>query len=223
MNFNKILIKTLFIVLSILIIHGKQPLNITFNQSNEWFSAKNISKLEVQLKIKADEIQADFEKQEYQPSEMVIVLDTSGSMLGEKIQKSKDGIKRIIQALQKEDILHLISYNNDAEIVFSNGNQANKDELLEKLKLIVADGGTNLFSGLKLAISTIKSNLDKKTLKKRIFLFSDGLANIGVTNPIQISNLVTESEIMVSTFGVGEDCDAKLMKQISEGFLFKKT
>jgi len=51
------------------------------------------------------------------------------------------------------------------------------------------------------------------------FLFSDGLANEGITNHDEMNNLVKsiyEKGIKIDTFGIGDDFDSQMMKNIAE-------
>jgi len=80
-------------------------------------------------------------------------------------------------------------------------------------------GGTNLYAGLEEAVriaNTLYS--ESKTRSKRIFLFSDGLTNVGITSHNRIFELAKSisSIAPINSFGIGSDFDKVLMTGISE-------
>lgn len=193
------------------------PIELSFSQSNAYVSATNSTPIRVQLKAKIHDV-SPTEKKEPPPCELTVVLDRSGSMVGDKIEKSKESIKNIILGMKKNDRINIIVYNPTADLLVENGGLENKDEIFEKIDRVVADDGTNLYSGLELGIEVARGkNKASSVNNKRIFLFSDGLANIGKTSPKEIMDLVAKSEIQISAFGVGSDFDKVLMPQIAGG------
>jgi len=110
----------------------------------------------------------------------------------------------------------LIVYDSDVEVIFESGTAENKDFLLQKVHDIVSGSSTNLFAGLNQGFMTLNKNTKAQ---KRIFLFSDGLVNMGITEPKEISQKTSEftkSDVQVSAFGIGADFDENLMKSIAE-------
>ena len=201
--------------LNILLIRPT-PIDLSFSQSRAYVSPTNSTTIEVQLRANIHDSSPN-EKKEALPCELTVVLDRSGSMVGDKIEKSKQSIKNIILGMKKNDRINIIVYNPIADLLVENGSLENKDEIFAKIDQVVADDGTNLFSGLELGIEVAKGKNKPSVNNKRIFLFSDGLANIGRTKPEEIISLVAKSEIPTSAFGVGSDFDKVLMPQIAKG------
>eukprot|EP01118_Nematostelium_gracile_P019967 TRINITY_DN949_c0_g1_i1.p1 TRINITY_DN949_c0_g1~~TRINITY_DN949_c0_g1_i1.p1 ORF type:complete len:689 (-),score=205.57 TRINITY_DN949_c0_g1_i1:570-2636(-) len=151
------------------------------------------------------------------PFSLSIVLDRSGSMAGSKMDKAKDAIKKVIQMLDPEDRLHLIQYDDNAQVVFQGGRSHQAKELENLVDRIQPAGCTNLVAGTKLAYQTLAQ--DPPHLIKKIFLFSDGCVNSGITDPKTILAEIASyyhDGVGTSAFGIGADFDEKLMKGISE-------
>jgi hypothetical protein len=80
-------------------------------------------------------------------------------------------------------------------------------------------GSTNLHGGLQKALEIIRDMQDRSRLCK-VFLFSDGMANAGVTHHEAIfsvaKNIARELNAQVASFGVGSHYDEPLMRGIAE-------
>ncbi|KAG9327365.1 hypothetical protein KVV02_005941 [Mortierella alpina] len=159
------------------------------------------------------------------PFNAVLVLDNSGSMGGSRLENCKTAINTIIHTLTPHDTLSLVIYDSKTETIFVDCNHTHKKMMLDAVASIQVRGCTNLHAGLELGVKTLRSSMKKESeqdLKRnahRVFLFSDGLVNEGITSPSVIESHVKEwigSDISISTFGIGDDYDEKLMKAIAQ-------
>ena len=92
---------------------------------------------------------------------------------------------------------------------------------MNAIKKISPRGATNLFGGLERAYDILSGSIkDNDISHSRIFLFSDGLLNAGITDTKTILNTVSkwknELDISISSFGIGYDFDRELMTSIAE-------
>lgn len=155
------------------------------------------------------------------PASLCVVLDKSGSMASEdKLKKSKAAIKDIIDRLDSKDDFSLVLYDSGVSVAIEFG-QYKIGEDSEAIKAIVdrvmSGSCTNLHAGLKRGLEMFAKTAGNRT--RKIFLFSDGLVNEGVTNPAQICDLarkITNHDITVDSFGVGDDYGEDLMTKIGE-------
>jgi len=88
---------------------------------------------------------------------------------------------------------------------------------LQQIRSITADGDTNMYAGLTTAFDTLKSS-GVSNKHKRVFIFSDGLANKGFSDKTTIWRLVAEMKeygISTSSFGIGESFDSDMMTGIA--------
>ena len=136
---------------------------------------------------------------------------------GQKLTNAKLAIANIIDNINENDRLHLIQYNSESSIVFEDEN--NQERMLTRLKSLHASGGTNLMTGFDQAKGLL-TKYSKRTSLKRIFLFSDGQINEGVTAHDQLLKEVTSMkntyEITICSFGIGLDFDEILMTNIAD-------
>jgi len=148
-----------------------------------------------------------------------VVLDQSGSMEGVKSENSKEAIKKIIRSLDpRQDKLHLVSYANDSIVVFENGDLKENLVLEIAIDQIEAKGSTNLEAGLLDGFQVVKNNI-QQCKNNRLFVFSDGQVNEGVTNTAQLMELVNSFQkegVNTTSFGIGSDFNEELMKGLAE-------
>lgn len=153
-----------------------------------------------------------------------LVIDRSGSMGGDKIANTKKAINFAIDQLGEKDMISMIQYNDEVEVVCEPTSGANKSLLHEKVESIYANGATNLCGGMQKGFEKVnkskpKMDVGDNGIINRVILLSDGLANVGTVNPSDIAKIVKEqyqeNDITLSTIGVGSDYNEDLMTRIS--------
>jgi len=153
------------------------------------------------------------------PLNLALVLDMSGSMQGMKFQNVLQAAEQLINKLGPQDILSIIAYSSEVEVLFESQPVENKEVLIQMLRELNADGLTNLSGGLRAGFDQVFTQAGSEYLN-RVLLFSDGLANRGVIDPQEILQLASESYektgVGLSTFGVGLDYNEDLMQSLSE-------
>ncbi|MGA1871426.1 MAG: NADase-type glycan-binding domain-containing protein [bacterium] len=156
-----------------------------------------------------------------------LVIDRSGSMSeGDKIKFVREAAKLILGSLDEKDFISIVGYDDRIE-TFLEPTHLTQDE---KNKVAAAIDGlqprnmTNISGALMRGIELVKKK-DKPEQIKRIILLSDGLANVGITDPRQIANIADKAfkndGIVISTFGVGEQYNEDLLAAIANVSLGK--
>lgn len=153
------------------------------------------------------------------PLNISLVLDRSGSMSGNAMKFAKDAAKFVVKQLSSEDYLSIVNYDDIVEVTSPSQQVKNKELLIEKIDKITSRNMTNLsggtLEGYKQVAGTKKSNY-----VNRVLLLTDGLANTGITNPIQLNKIASgefqEEGIALSTFGLGSEYDEDLLTQMAE-------
>lgn len=155
-----------------------------------------------------------------QAVDLVIVLDRSGSMEGQKLSDARQAVIRLLDQLGPEDRLALVTYSNGVQtqsaLVLMN--EANRRQLTSAIKQVYAGGGTNLGGGLDRGIDLLKYTPGVGRQRKLI-LISDGLANQGITDPDALGRMASaavENRFSISTVGVGLDFNEMLMTAIAD-------
>ena len=142
--------------------------------------------------------------------DILCILDISGSMEGNKIEKSKQGIISIINSLKTFQRISVVLFNDNTRHLF--GLQqitvSNKDELISNINNIRAGGGTEYNPALR----TIKQIFDEsngETQRKRIVLFfSDGEHTDTPNMDILDETYDSYPELLFYTISMGNNIDA---------------
>lgn len=156
-------------------------------------------------------------------ADLICVIDISGSMDGNKIELVKESLKILLEMMDKNDRLALVLFDNNAEIYFNLEYMSDKvkKDLIKKIGLIEARGGTNILSGLEKAVEILK-NEKEKTSENRVssvILLSDGCDNY--CNDIQLAESLKKMtkglklSFTLNTFGYGYDHDPKIMNKLA--------
>jgi Ca-activated chloride channel family protein len=161
---------------------------------------------------------ADVVKPERTPLTLALVLDRSGSMQGEKMQIARQAALAVLERLDERDQAAVVVFDDRIDVVQAKAamTPATKASVRAALSLIEARANTALHEGWLTGCKAIASeNAATATGLARCFLLTDGLANVGVTDPEQIASeaagIREHAGIGTSTFGIGDDYNELLL------------
>ncbi|MGZ5374688.1 MAG: vWA domain-containing protein, partial [Aeromicrobium sp.] len=145
------------------------------------------------------------------PTNLVAVLDRSGSMDGAPIDYAKRALCDVVDRLSPTDNFGLVIFDTEVDVVVAAGSVRDRAAIKAAINSVFARGGTDLSSGL---IRGLKEARRLEALAgARVLLISDGHANVGVTDPSTVGNLVAtylDHRITTSSLGMGMGFDERL-------------
>ena len=151
------------------------------------------------------------------PLNVAIVLDRSGSMQGEKIEKAREAAISALDLLKPNDIVSVIAYDSDVSVLVPATKLSDKEQVASVIRGIQVNGNTALFGGVSKGAAEVRKFLDDKHVN-RIILLSDGLANVGPSSPGELGELglsLKKENISVSTLGLGLGYNEDLMVELA--------
>lgn len=151
------------------------------------------------------------------PANIAIVLDRSGSMQGEKMQRAKEAALLAVDLLNENDILSIIGYDTRVSVLVPATKIKDKQHIKSMINQIRADGSTALFAGVSKGAGEVRKFLTKQRIN-RIILLSDGQANQGPSSPSELGELgaaLSKEGMSVTTIGLGIGYNEDLMTQLA--------
>tara|TARA_R110000824_G_scaffold118960_14_gene272175 strand:+ start:309372 stop:310994 length:1623 start_codon:yes stop_codon:yes gene_type:complete len=148
----------------------------------------------------------DIPQGEQPPLNLVLLVDTSGSMHSEdKLPLAKKALDLLIDQLDKGDHVAIVAYAGSAGEVLSPTKGNEKRKIRAALNELQSGGSTAGGQGLALAYALAEENFDKDAVN-RVILLTDGDFNVGINDPEKLKDFVAEkrkSGIYLSTYGFG--------------------
>jgi Ca-activated chloride channel family protein len=149
------------------------------------------------------------------PKDLLLVLDRSGSMDGEKFQQAQQATRYILDNLNSEDRFNIISFSTGIEMYASQLRPASEAaEALSWVDSLRAEGSTDINRALLEAAAMV----DPERPTYLIFL-TDGLPTEGVTDSQSIlSNFSGNApdNLRLFAFGLGYDVDTILLDTLAQ-------
>jgi Ca-activated chloride channel family protein len=146
------------------------------------------------------------------PRDVIIVLDQSGSMMGEKWEQAKEAAIYVLDNLNPQDRFNVILFSTGWR-VYGNEMQtiSAAPAAAEWIRTQEAVGGTDINGALTTALGMVGER------PTTVLFLTDGLASEGVIEtPAILGNLgaAAKPNARIFTFGVGDDVDTVLLDSI---------
>jgi Ca-activated chloride channel homolog len=154
------------------------------------------------------------EAKEVVAKDVILVLDTSGSMEGEKLAQARTAADYILDNLGPEDRFNIVSFSTATRLFAGAPAPAiRKPEGHAFIRKLTAQGSTDINRALLEAVS----GADAARPTVVIFL-TDGLPTTGETDPDRIVANISAAapkSVRLFAFGVGDDVDTMLLDELS--------
>ena len=151
--------------------------------------------------------------------DMVMVLDTSGSMHGPKMDQAKRALKYCLDNLGDRDRFAVINFSTTVNRYRDGLVETNKDQIASAKRWVdtlEAQGGTAINDALAAALDFRSKDADRTFT---IVFFTDGMPTVGETNIERILTNVAgknTANTRIFTFGVGDDVNATFLDRLAE-------
>ncbi|HUE85518.1 MAG TPA: VWA domain-containing protein [Vicinamibacterales bacterium] len=132
------------------------------------------------------------------PVSLGIVLDTSGSMAGEKIESARSAIFNFLQALPDPlDEFFMYRFSADPDLVHDWTD--NRDAISRSLGRVRPAGGTAMYDAVAEAVPMAQGGQNRK---KAVVIISDGNDTNSRLDVRDVQQLVRETEVLVYAIGI---------------------
>jgi VWFA-related protein len=141
------------------------------------------------------------------PVSLGLVVDTSGSMAGEKMDDAKSALNRFVyDLLDERDEVFLYRFSDHP--TFVQGWTTDRDSLSRAIARILPNGGTAMYDAVLEAIPYAASGHNQK---KALVVISDGTDTSSIATPREVRDRLRDGEVLVYAVGIdGEDVEDRL-------------
>jgi Ca-activated chloride channel family protein len=160
-------------------------------------------------------------QQEDVQRQIVLCIDTSGSMGGEKIARARDGASWVFGLLEPDDWVGIVAFDSAADLVMqpARWGDTDRETAMDHVEDLGAGGGTDMYDGLSTARDAL-AGLDHEPAAssdavRRLLLLSDGKDK--EHTPEEFEALAREIDgdgIRIEAAGIGDDYNAETIRTL---------
>jgi Ca-activated chloride channel family protein len=146
------------------------------------------------------------------PVAMILVIDRSGSMDGEKLRWTKRAALGTLEELPQDGQLGVLAFDAEFHWIVPLSTVRNKAQIAEQINALGAGGGTRFYPALEAAYYKLG---EVNAAVKHIVLLTDGLSTDGVDFK-PLARKMAEAGITVTTVAMSKEADGPLLKSIAQ-------
>ena len=149
---------------------------------------------------------------ELQPLDVVLVLDASNSMTGDKLAAAQNAARAFVDMLRLgKDRVGLVTFSTDARLMI--GQTTDGAAFVGAVDRIALSAGTRMDSGLALALGTMLAS-PRPDAKQAVVLLTDGRQDAEPQAAVDAAAALRRAGIDVLAVGLGGDADAAFLAQL---------
>jgi len=178
---------------------GNDPIAISIENGPSPFN-KGYELVKIGLKAK------DIKTENLPPSNLVFLIDVSGSMdTPVKLGLLKKSMKMLVAQLDKQDRISIVVYAGSDRIVLQPTPGSEQKKIIQAIESLRSGGSTHASSGIETAYKLAHQAYMPEG-NNRVILASDGDFNVGITSRGELQKLIEDkrkSGIYLTTLGFG--------------------
>lgn len=143
------------------------------------------------------------------------VLDKSGSMRGEKIERLKQAVTLALAKMAPDDLVSITVFNDRAEVIAGSAPASKQGALREKVQALRAGGGTQMSRGMSLGLREVYQNFSADRANQ-VLLLTDGQTYGDEAQCLRLAKEAGEHRIAIQALGLGDDWNEDLLDEIGK-------
>jgi len=148
------------------------------------------------------------------PLNLCLVIDRSTSMQGARLEHVKQAAHQIIDELQDDDVLAVVTFDDRAEVVLPSQLSTNRAYAKAKISTILASGGTEILQGIQAGLAEVEK-LHSGQVISHLILLTDGQTYGDEEDCVAEAQLAGARRIGITAMGIGEDWNDVLLDEIA--------
>ena len=156
------------------------------------------------------------------PAALTFVVDTSGSMdRDDRLGLVKEALAELVDELDRDDTVAIVTYGDSSAIILEPTPAGNERAILDAIDDLRPGGSTNLEAGLETAYELAERAFVEGGIN-RLILASDGVANVGTTDPDALTRRISDRaingiQLVTVGFGMGNYNDVTMEQLADQG------
>lgn len=145
---------------------------------------------------------------------LAILVDTSTSMSGARLDAVKRILGELLQFLDKNDVISLVVFSDRARIIIPAKRVYEVGDISTIIGGLEAGGGTEMLAGLTAGVDEILKNKVDDYLHE-VILLTDGHTYGDEEKCIELAYLAAQNDINITTLGMGSEWDEHFLDKLS--------
>ena len=145
-------------------------------------------------------------EEERKDATLVFAIDVSGSMdRGDRLGLVKESLALLVGKLRPSDEVAIVVYGDQGRVQLAPTDGGEKESIMQAINALQPGGSTYAEQGLRLAYQLASQRAQPERIT-RVFLLSDGVANVGRTGAVSILNEIrpyVDQGVTLTTIGFG--------------------
>ncbi|MDO6684810.1 MULTISPECIES: marine proteobacterial sortase target protein [unclassified Agarivorans] len=151
------------------------------------------------------------------PRELILVIDTSGSMSGESMAQAREALLEALRGLAEHDYFNLIEFNSNYRHFLPQSVPASSKNIKQArgfVNQLQANGGTEMFGALQAALKDVNREQEELKRLRQVIFITDG----AVSNESALFELITNKlgNNRLFTIGIGSAPNSHFMQRAAE-------
>lgn len=161
-----------------------------------------------------DLMAAEPERGRRPPLNVALVLDTSTSMAGPRLNQVLKSAMQFVEQLEPQDTLSVVAFNDHAELVWPAQPVLSPQQLRARLNSLQARGGTEILQGLRAGLVELRRHM-RANVVNHLLLVTDGRTYGDEAACLQLAAQAAELGIPISVIGIGEEWNEAFVDQLA--------
>jgi Ca-activated chloride channel homolog len=149
-----------------------------------------------------------------QPLNLSLVLDHSSSMQRDnKLQRLKEAVSRIIDMMDEQDYLSIVTFGDRATVLLPSSPLGNKRAAKEALDAIRCRGGTEMSTGIRAGLQELQTH--SANLLSQMLVLTDGQTYGDEAICLALATQAGERQVQITALGLGDDWNSVLLDELA--------
>ncbi|HEY4718642.1 MAG TPA: VWA domain-containing protein [Anaerolineales bacterium] len=148
------------------------------------------------------------------PLNVCLVLDTSTSMAGPRLNQVMKAALQFLEQLQPQDLVSVVSFNDYAELVIPAQRGRDQSRLRSRISTLQTRGGTEILQGLQAGLGEVQRNLNPNSVP-HIVLITDGRTYGDEQACLQLASKAADLGVSISALGIGTEWNENFIDQLA--------